>query len=155
MEKAGEQGNLNLWGEERGDEAETYLLSGLWTKPVVTGTRGFEPFKGFPILAGLTWHIMVLVCGESRRWFWETRLFVCVFTYEGAEGSGQCLGSRIFDNAQCRGQASVVVLRGIYNVLVHVQVPWLHLLVALVYTPDGFRRPLVRVEMVLHSGALR
>jgi hypothetical protein len=56
VEEAGEQRSLEGGREERGDDAQTYLLSGLLTKPV----------DRFCYASSLTWHVMVLVYGESR-----------------------------------------------------------------------------------------
>jgi cytochrome c biogenesis protein CcdA len=74
-------------------------------------------------------------------------VFACVVAYEGAECLGKLLGSCVFNDAQFRGQAGVRVLHGIYDIAVRVQVLWLHLLIALVHTPDAFRRALMRVEV--------
>jgi hypothetical protein len=51
VEEAGEEGSLNEGREESGDDAQSYLLSGLLTKPV-------DRFS-------FTWHVVVLVHGVS------------------------------------------------------------------------------------------
>jgi hypothetical protein len=55
-----------LGREQRGDDAETYRLSGLWKKPAVTGIRrSGAVWRRSVCWQGLTWHVMVLVGGKS------------------------------------------------------------------------------------------